>query len=340
MLPGMAGKLYTAETVPGLRGLGLRVLFVLALIAGVSLVVYFEGGLNDARSGGHPGYLDCLYFSIVTITTVGYGDIVPVATVSRLTDAFVLTPVRFVIFFVIFGTAYQLAIRRFTEEYRMKRIQETLENHVLVCGYGATGAAAAEELLLQGTPPDRIVVIDRESAALEEAAQRKVICIQGDATREHVLSSAAVGKAAYALVCTGRDDTTTLIVLTLRALNPETRITAACRESENVKLLQRSGAHHIISAAMAGGNIMAAATRHPHLVETLEDILTVRGGLRIDERAVRPEEAGKAARELPGIAVLRVYRGETCYGVDQLPALAEGDILVYIAAGTVYPVSS
>ena len=80
----MTGKLYTPPKLPGLREVMRRILFVALLLCGVTLIVYFEGGLRDSRSGTHPGFWDCFYFALVTITTVGYGDIVPVDTMSRL----------------------------------------------------------------------------------------------------------------------------------------------------------------------------------------------------------------------------------------------------------------
>ena len=326
----MAQKLYTPPSTPGLRSLGWRALFVMALIVGVTLIVYFEGGLKDERTGGHPGLWDCFYFAIVTITTVGYGDIVPVATSSRLVDALILTPVRFIVILTIFGTAYQLAIRRFQEGYRMKRVTSKLDGHVIICGYGATGRAAVNELLLQGAAREQIVVLDIDSATLDEASKQGLVCVVGDATREQVLESVAIERAAHVLVCPGRDDTAALITLTVRDLNPKAQVIAMCHENENVKLLERGGAHHIVNPAFAGGTLMAAATRRAHLVDTMEDILSVGGSLHLDERPAAADEVGKSPRELPGLAVIRVYRGERHYDVKDLPALAEGDVLVYL----------
>lgn len=326
----MAAKLYTPPREPNWRDLLLRLLIVFTLIMGASLVVYFEGGLNDSRTGKHPGYWDCLYFSIITVTTVGYGDIVPVSTSSRLVDAFVLTPLRFIVIFIVFGTAYQIVLRRFQEDFRMKRAIGQLDNHVILCGCGTTGRAALDELLLQGAPPEQIVVIDPDTAALEEAAQRGVTCLAGDATREQTLESAAVRRAKHFLACPGRDDTAVLITLTARALNPAARIITQCAEAENIKLLQRSGADHIINPALAGGNLMAAATRHQHLVATMEDVLSLKGALRLEERQVLSDEVGMRATEITAGTVVRVYRGEHDYAPGAAGPLENEDILILI----------
>ena len=329
----MAGTLYTRPGVPGLRALAYRVLLVVALISGAILVVYFEGGLLDSSTGERPGFLDCVYFAMVTITTVGYGDIGPVGTTSRLIDALVLTPIRFVVLFTILGTAYELALRRFREEYRMKKISEKLDQHVILCGCGASGKATVRELLLQGMAKDQIVVVDIKADAFAEVAELGVICIIGDATREHVLHSIVIEKAAFVLVAPGRDDTAALITLTVRSLNPDACIVAMCKEGENVKLLERGGAHHIVHPAYAGGALMAAAARRTHLMETMTDLLSVAGDLKLDERRIRDDEIGKVPGALRGIAVVRVYRSGRFFDVDNLPTLEAGDTLVFIARG-------
>ncbi|MCC6145565.1 MAG: potassium channel family protein [Candidatus Hydrogenedentes bacterium] len=328
----MRAKLYTPEAPPGLRQTGLRLLIVAGLIIGVTFVVYFEGGLKDAQTGKHPGFWDCLYFALVTITTVGYGDIVPVYTSSRLVDALLLTPVRFVVIAIIFGTAYELTLKRFREDYRMARVVGKLDKHVIICGFGATGHSAVQELLLQGTAADQIVVLATVESDLEDAATLGVVGVAGDATQEHALKSVAVERAAHILVCADRDDTGVLVVLTARDLNPDAQVIAMCHQQENAKLLARSGAHVIINPANAGGTLMAAATRRAHLADTMQDILSVGGAIQLLERKVQTSEAGMLPTELAGIAVLRVYRGEAHFDVDALPRLEPGDTLVYIGA--------
>ncbi len=305
---------------------------LVVLIGVVSLIVFFEGGLNDSRTGGHPGYWDCLYFTIVTVTTVGYGDIVPVATVSRLFDALVLTPVRFLVMFIVLGTAYQIAYIRFREEYRMMRAKQKLDGHIVLCGYGATGRAAFDELILQGTPPGQIAIVDIDKQALDEAGGTGAICVLGDAAREQILESVAIARAAHILVCPGRDDTAVLVALTARDLNPEIQVIAMCHESENVKLLKRGGAHHIVNPAFASGTIMASATRQAHLVDTLTDILSVGGGLQLDERAVREHEVGKVPADIRDTTILRIYRGGQAYGPQEAGPLRKDDVLVYAIA--------
>ena len=326
----MTGKLHTPAEVMGLTPVLWRIGVLFAIILVTVTVLYFEGGLIDTRSEEAPGILDCLYFTMVTITTVGYGDIVPESTFARMVDTFFLTPMRFIVFVLFVGIAYQLSIKQLHEGYRMKRAVSKLQDHIIVCGYGETGRACVDELLLQGTSSDSIVVLEIDPRVLDDAVSREVIAVLGDATREKVLKSVALERAKHVLISPGRDDSAVLIALTVRDLNPSAHIVVECHETENTRLLERSGADTIVSPSSAGGNLMAAATRKPHIVATMQDILTVGGTLRMDERPVKPEEVGKHPSELPGIAAVRVYRGERHFNPSELPRLQTGDILVFV----------
>ena len=345
----MAARLYNPPRPAAFRTIITRAGIVLGLIAVAVLVVYAEGGLIDSQKTGagdgvvdsqdtgvenvHPDFLDCIYYALITITTVGYGDIVPGTTRARLVDVILLTPIRFIFIFTLLGTAYQLAFQRLQEGYLMSRAVGKLKNHTIVCGFGATGNAAVREMLLQGNDPEQIVVIEPDEIALQDTIDLPIVALQGDATKESVLGSAAIKEAAHIIITPGRDDTAVLIALTTRALNDKAQSIAACRAPENIKLLKHTGAHVIISPATAGGNLMAAATRRPHLAETLQEVLTVGGELRIDERRVRDAEVGMKPSELKDVVVLRVYRGRTVIEVTDVPVFEKDDAIVSVTRG-------
>lgn len=324
----MAGRLHRPTVPAQWRSLIWRIGILIVVVITTVLVMHFEGGLVDTKTGAHPDFLDTLYFTMVTITTVGYGDIVPVSTFARMVDTFFLTPMRFIFFILFVGIAYQISIRSLQEEFRMKRVAAKLHGHTVVCGFGETGRVAVEELLAQGVPPDRIVVLETDESALDEAAKLDVIPIHGDARREKVLKSIAIDRAAHVIICTGRDDTSVLAALTVHDLSPGANIAVMCHESENVKLIERSGAHTIISPA--AGYMLAAATRRPHLVATMKDLLGVGGSIRLEERPVHRSEVGQTVDMLDGILVVRLYRGGKTYSIGNFPTLESDDLLVYI----------
>jgi voltage-gated potassium channel len=118
------------------RTLIARFAVVVALFLIVIAVFWFDrDGLRD-HADGSISFTDVVYFTMVSVTTVGYGDIVPVTRQARLVDAMLVTPIRLFIWLIFIGTAYQLVLQRLIEEFRMRRLQARLEDHVVLVGYG------------------------------------------------------------------------------------------------------------------------------------------------------------------------------------------------------------
>jgi voltage-gated potassium channel len=151
--------------------LAIRAALVLGLI-GIALIGHWldRDGLRD-NVDGHVSFVDIIYFTTVTVTTVGYGDIVPVTQSARLFDTLVLTPIRLFIWLIFLGTAYTFVLKRTWEQMRTKMIKRTLSDHYVVCGFGTGGASATEELIRQGIDPSSILIVDadptRVAAAIE-----------------------------------------------------------------------------------------------------------------------------------------------------------------------------
>ena len=175
---------YTPSDLDPVRTLLIRLGMVLFLFGMLIGVLWLDReGLKD-QSDGHISLTDVVYFTMVTVTTVGYGDIVPVTPRARMIDALVVTPVRIFIWIIFLGTAYQLALRQFTEVFRMAKLQSNLDQHVVVCGFGHTGYSAVKELLAKGTDPEHIVVIDPHDDRVRTAVELGVVALKGDATQE------------------------------------------------------------------------------------------------------------------------------------------------------------
>lgn len=118
---------------------------------GIALAVHWFDRDGLHQSSGEPiSFADVLYFTMITVTTVGYGDIVPVTQQARLFDTFVVTPIRLFVWLIFLGTAYDFLLRRVWERWRMKIIQRHLEGHVVVAGYGTSGSEAVNELIRRG----------------------------------------------------------------------------------------------------------------------------------------------------------------------------------------------
>ena len=318
--------------------LALRAGLVMLLLGAVFTVFLLDrSGLQD-NVDGHVSVTDVLYFTMITVTTVGYGDIIPVSDQARLIDAFFVTPVRIFVWFIFLGTAYQLIIQRLIEEWRMTRLQRDLHDHVVLCGYGHSGSIAAGELLLRGWEPEQIVVIDSRREEVQRAAEHGFVGLHGNASSEELLRVAGAPRAHSVIVSVGRDDTTVLVVLTLREIASQVRIIARVDEQENVKLVRSSGADVIVSPPRFGGFLMADAIESHGTVDFVSELLSFRGDFQLQEREPLPDEVGRAARDVQGALVVEVRRGGRRIGCwqDKSLVIEPGDRLLVIDSDAVF----
>jgi voltage-gated potassium channel len=291
------------EEATAARTLLVRVAIVLGLFLSVVAVLWLDrGGLRDA-SDGVVSFLDVVYFTMVTVTTVGYGDIVPVTDRARLIDALFVTPIRFFVLFIFVGTAYQMVFQRMMEERRMRKLEESLSGHVIVCGFGHSGRIAAVELVAKGEKPEHVVVVDQSESAARAAAEAGFVAMVGSCTSEEIMRRAVVQQARALIVCVGRDDTAVLATLTARQLAKDLRIVASVRENENAKLLRQGGADVIVAPARVGGYLLADAVESAYTVGLINEMLTERGRVRLTERAPGADEVGRKVRALPCLVI-------------------------------------
>jgi voltage-gated potassium channel len=313
------------------RTLAIRAALVL-LMYGIVIVAFWIGreGLRD-NYDGHISFTDVIYFSMVTVTTVGYGDIVPVTQHARIVDAVLVTPIRLVIWLIFLGTTYQLVLQRLVEDLRMRRLQARLANHVVVCGFSHSGACVANELVVRGMDKHQVLIVDDDRARLEEAANRGFIGILGDAAREETLREAMLPSARALFVCTERDDTNVLIVLTARQLAPQIRVVARVEEAENEKLVRQSGADATILPSRVGGILMAGALESSALSNYIMDLISATGPIVLIERDAQPTEVGRWPRDLEDTLIVAVVRGGRELAIDDPDAqLRAGDKVLVI----------
>ncbi len=267
-------------------------------------------GLRD-NLDGQISFVDVLYFTAVTITTVGYGDIVPVTPQARLFDTLVVTPIRIFIWLIFLGTAYSFVFQKTWDRIRTRMIKGSLSEHYIVCGFGSGGEAAVIELIRQGVDPRKIVVVDTNPARVAAAYDLGVTALEGDATHNATLASVCVDCAAALLVSPGRDDTAALVVPSARQLNPSIPISASVRAVENEDLLSQAGATSIINPVSLGGHLLARSSTHCGAVDYIRDLAAADGRVTLHERIATTDEVGRSLRSIePGLGVRLLRRGE------------------------------
>ncbi|WP_201282573.1 TrkA family potassium uptake protein [Novosphingobium sp. TCA1] len=324
--------MYRRSRTPVWVALSWRALAALALI-GIALAVHWFDREGLRQSSGKPvTFADILYFTMITVTTVGYGDIVPVTQQSRLFDTFVVTPIRLFVWLIFLGTAYDFLLRRVWGRWRMSVIQRQLRDHVVIAGFGNSGSEAASELIRRGAHPDTIVVIDEDRAALRHAELLDVAVMEGNATRDAALQAVRLGAASALIVSAGRDDTSILIVLTARRIAPDLPISVVIRSLDNEAIARQAGANTVINPASFAGLLLAGSTHGAHLADYMADLAATDGRVALRERHITSEEIGVPLRSIGTGLGHRIYRRGSMIGFWEEGAnrLEAGDIILEV----------
>jgi voltage-gated potassium channel len=321
--------------MPMWMDLAWRVVLVIGLI-GLVLLIHWVGrdGLRD-NLDNQISFIDVLYFTTVTVTTVGYGDIVPVSPEARLFEALLVTPIRLFVWLIFLGTAYSLFLRNILYRWRMARIQADLHNHIIVTGFGTSGVEAVHELLARGTDPCEIVVIDPSERALSvaEALGCNILC--GDSTRDRTLKDVQIHRARSMIVSAGRDDASILITLTARHLAPRLPISIVVRNEDNELPARQAGATTVINPVSFAGLLLAGSTAGPHIADYMADLAASGGRVKLNERGVLAQEIGRPLSAISTGLGVRIYRENSPIGFweEGAKALQTGDTIVEIVEG-------
>lgn len=228
--------------------------------------------------------LTCLYFTAATITTVGYGDVVPTTEAGRLLSVIVMFSGIGVASYAL-GDIIQLVFRgelslAIKEDVLRKRIKE-VENHIIVCGFGRTGSRVAR--LLSERYKFDVVVVDKDEEAYERAVYQGFPAVLGDATREDTLQEANVESARGMVVATGDDRTNVFVTLLAKNFRRDLHVVAVANSREGAKMMERAGAdevlflydcasRHIVRAALSP-TMFRVTVRHS--VDEISDVMWI-----------------------------------------------------------------
>ena len=316
------------------RAIGRRLLWAIIALLFCSVVVYLDRtGYRDVK-GSTLTYLDALYYSTVTLSTTGYGDITPESESARLINVLLITPIRVLFLIVLIGTTLEVLTERSRQAMKIQNWRNRVRNHTVVVGYGTKGRTAVQAVLADGVKPSEVVVVDADPDVLETAAGHGLVTVRGDATKSDVLRLAGVQHAASIVIATNRDDTAVLATLTAREINARAKIVASIREAENTHLMRQSGANSVVVSSETAGRLLGIATITPSVVEVVEDLLSPEEGYAIAEREVEPAETGGSPAHTRDL-VLGVVRGGKLFRVGdaEVEAIELGDRLLYVRQG-------
>jgi voltage-gated potassium channel len=310
----------------------IRMAIMIGMIVFIVVFHWIERDALKDQIDGHITFADVIYFTMISATTTGYGDVVPVTERARLFDALIVTPIRVFFLLLLAGTAYTFIIKRTWDRWLMKLIQKNLHDHILLAGFGISNDKALEELIAKGISPNRIVVIDNDQDALNRAAECGVAVLQGDAARDETLLAAHVDRATALLISTGRDDSNILVTLTARKLAPNVNISVTIRESDNEDIARQAGADTVINPVSFTGLLLATSLEGPYRADFIADLATSAGTVELRERLVMPEEVGRLASEICSGQIVRLIRDGKPHKLTgrSEPRIASGDRVLEI----------
>jgi len=220
---------------------------------------------------------DALYMTVITIATVGFGEVHPLSTGGRV-FTIILTLGGVGTAFYILNSLVKATLEGEFGIFRRRRMEariKKLNNHFILCGYGRVGEAIASTLKQQKAD---FIVIDHSLNSYTRAVQQDCLTIMDDATSHDVLTRAGIEKASSLITAFGDDADNTYAVLTARELNPRLTIIARANNNDAAKRLKQAGASHIILPEVIGGVQMARLALRPTIVQFIETVLSGKEG--------------------------------------------------------------
>jgi voltage-gated potassium channel len=309
------------------------------------LVSSFAVGVAGFMGIENYSFVDAFYMTVITASTVGFGEVHPLSDVGRLfTSFYILFNLLVVAYLVSVLTTYIFdgELRHLFRMIRADQEIKSFRDHVIVCGFGRNGYKAYDELRHSGT---RAVVVEQNQALLNaasEAGHRQIPAVLGDATTETALRQAGIEHARALITALPKDADNVFVALTARELNPRITIIARASARSSVSKLISAGANSVVLPDEIGGSHMANLIIRPEVIKFLDMISGLDPNkLRLEElpfNELKPTLRGQSIRELDvrsrtGATIIALRRGqggelEVSPAADYRPAT--GDVLLVL----------
>ncbi len=257
----------------------LIVMFLMAVAFGSTIIFIYEGaGINQNIDT----FFDAVYWSIITISTVGFGDIAPVTLEGRIATLFLVVGGMGVIAF--FTSIVTTGLTEEVETIKKDKVFSEAANYVeytIICGYGRMGKVLADEL---GQIGERFIILDNDEKMIKEAKEEKFLATVADATNVTLLEDLGVNKNVKSIVAITNSDAVNLsIVLAARALNDSVKIIARANENRSKDKLLLAGANEVLLTNEVSALVACEYIGQPVAFEAIDDILLDSEGALMDE---------------------------------------------------------
>lgn len=258
-------------------------------------------------------FLDAFYMMVITITTVGFGEVQPLSVEGRLFTSFLILSTFGTVTYLISLITSLVAsgeLGRNIKNFKLLRIMSGLENHIIVCGLGRVGIQVAQDLLNSGCT---VVAIEEKATDLNLNLEGLII-VNGDATKDEVLLKAGLVTAKAIICCLPNDADNLFIVLSSKECTNDVNIISRASQKATIGKMKIAGAHHVIMPDSIGGTHMASLVSSPDVIEFLDQLkVEGRSGSNIESIAFNElptQYQGKSLEELD----LKKITGATVIG--------------------------
>jgi len=303
--------------------------FTLLLVGGSAGFIWLE----------HMSPLDALYMTVITLSSVGYGEVQPLHPAGRVFTIFlILIGVMLVGFVatVIGELVIEGQFREIVQRRKMENAIKKLAGHSIVAGYGRVGRQVARELNRNKAP---FLVIEKNLEGLAQLLEEGFLHIKGDATDEEVLQHAGIERAQTLVSTLPEEAQNVYLSLTARHMNPNLKIIARADFEEGEKKLIRAGANHVVIPHILGGSRMAMAALRPNVVDFMRMATGGEEGLVVEEIVVPAAShlSGKSLldsnlKKEYGVNIIgvRPTHGKMLINPGPEVVIRDGDVLVLI----------
>lgn len=251
------------------------------------LIALLFAGVAGFKILSHYSWVDALYMTVITITTVGFGEVQPLDTVSKMFTVFlILTSVIIVGYALRTITEYILS-KNYIEELKQRKMQkkiDNLKNHIIICGYGRNGKQAAKKLLAYKKP---FVIIEKNKEVINKFQNELMPFVSGNANEDDILLQAGIDRASTLISALPNDADNLFVVLSARQINKSMSIISRASQETSYNKLKLAGANNVILPDKIGGDHMASLVVVPDLVEFIDNLSIVgKSNINIEEIAI------------------------------------------------------
>lgn len=221
-------------------------------------------------------WVDAIYMTVITITTVGYGELHPMSSIEKMFTSFLIISSIFILAYAIKVISEYILSKSNIGNLRSKKVQKTIDNleaHVIICGFGRNGIQAAYKLEAYDK---EFVIVERDEEVIEKFQETKMLFVHGNANEDDMLLKAGLERASTLIAALPNDADNLFVVLSARQINKNLKIISRATEETSYKKLKLAGANNVIMPDKIGGEHMASLVVVPDLVEFLDN-LTVSG---------------------------------------------------------------